>query len=151
MSKAVVARESALRINPAVKIVAHHANIKATEYGPEFFKTFQLVRASDGLIRSIHIGVAPGPHRRHTRSASALHPDHIRDHIRAAPGPHRRHTRSALAPHPVHTRSTSASHHAHIGASLGARFTSAPDSAEAVSMDGLPRSHARRSLSIDRS
>lgn len=42
-SKAMIARESALRFNPDCKIVAHHGNIKDNQFGLQFFKSFSLV------------------------------------------------------------------------------------------------------------
>lgn len=45
-----VARESALRFDPSANIVAHHANIKSSEFGPDFFRKFTLVmNALDNL------------------------------------------------------------------------------------------------------
>jgi len=55
-SKAQVARQSALNFNPHVRIVAHHANIKTNEYGPEYFKQFSLVmNALDNLDARRHV------------------------------------------------------------------------------------------------
>ncbi|KAG2182557.1 hypothetical protein INT43_007488, partial [Umbelopsis isabellina] len=49
-SKAHVAKESALRFNPSVNIVSHHANIKDKEFSIEWFKGFDLVlNALDNL------------------------------------------------------------------------------------------------------
>jgi ubiquitin-like 1-activating enzyme E1 B len=48
MSKALVARESVLKINPDFDIIAHHKNIK--ELPISFFKQFQfLVMALDNV------------------------------------------------------------------------------------------------------
>jgi ubiquitin-like 1-activating enzyme E1 B len=56
LSKAEVARESALNFNPHAKIVAHHGNIKTNEYGPEYFKQFTLVmNALDNLDARRHV------------------------------------------------------------------------------------------------
>lgn len=45
-----VAKESALRFNPSVNIVSHHANIKDKEFSIEWFKAFDLVlNALDNL------------------------------------------------------------------------------------------------------
>jgi ubiquitin-like 1-activating enzyme E1 B len=55
-SKAKIARESALKFNPDVKIVAHHANIKSHEFGPDYFKQFTLVmNALDNLDARRHV------------------------------------------------------------------------------------------------
>jgi len=54
-----VARQSALNFNPHVRIVAHHANIKTNEYGPEYFKQFSLVmNALDNLGRTLPLFVS---------------------------------------------------------------------------------------------
>ncbi|KAF2761611.1 hypothetical protein EJ05DRAFT_507262 [Pseudovirgaria hyperparasitica] len=55
-SKALVAKESASRFNPAVKIVAHHANIKDPQFDVEWFKSFDLVfNALDNLEARRHV------------------------------------------------------------------------------------------------
>jgi ubiquitin-like 1-activating enzyme E1 B len=39
-----------MRFNPDVKIVAHHGNIKNSEFGPDYFRQFTLViNALDNL------------------------------------------------------------------------------------------------------
>lgn len=49
-SKAQVAREAALRFNPAARVTAHHKNIKSAEFGLDYFKRFTLVmNALDNL------------------------------------------------------------------------------------------------------
>lgn len=55
-SKSQVARESVLKMNPHVKIVAHHGNIKDPQFGAEFFKTFTIVmNALDNLDARRHV------------------------------------------------------------------------------------------------
>jgi ubiquitin-like 1-activating enzyme E1 B len=45
-----VAKQSGLRFNPTANIIAHHANIKSSEFGPSFFSKFDLVlNALDNL------------------------------------------------------------------------------------------------------
>jgi len=55
-SKAKVARESALRFNPAANIVAHHESIMASKFNHEFFQSFDLVlNALDNLPARRHV------------------------------------------------------------------------------------------------
>ncbi|KAK0639074.1 hypothetical protein B0T16DRAFT_422371 [Cercophora newfieldiana] len=55
-SKALVAKEAAQRFNPNVKIVAHHANIKDTEFNIGWFSSFNLVfNALDNLEARRHV------------------------------------------------------------------------------------------------
>lgn len=55
-SKALVAKESALRINPALDIVAHHANIFAPDYDLSYFEGFDIVlNALDNLKARNHV------------------------------------------------------------------------------------------------
>ncbi|KAF7561844.1 hypothetical protein G7046_g2292 [Stylonectria norvegica] len=55
-SKALVAKEVALRFNPSVKIVAHHANIKDSEFTVSWFRGFKLVfNALDNLEARRHV------------------------------------------------------------------------------------------------
>ncbi|KAI1328560.1 hypothetical protein F5Y16DRAFT_398251 [Xylariaceae sp. FL0255] len=55
-SKALVAKEAAERFNPNVKIIAHHANIKDTQFSLEWFKKFTLVfNALDNLEARRHV------------------------------------------------------------------------------------------------
>lgn len=41
--KSLVAREAVLKLNPKASIVAHHGNVKAEEFGMDFFQSFDLV------------------------------------------------------------------------------------------------------------
>ncbi|KAL1918225.1 uncharacterized protein VTP21DRAFT_3491 [Calcarisporiella thermophila] len=55
-SKAQVARESALRFNPSVEIIAHHANIKDAKFNVEWFKRFDIVmNGLDNLDARRHV------------------------------------------------------------------------------------------------
>ncbi|KAH8706521.1 hypothetical protein BGZ61DRAFT_222642 [Ilyonectria robusta] len=55
-SKALVAKEVAQRFNPSVKIVAHHANIKDTEFSVSWFREFHIVfNALDNLEARRHV------------------------------------------------------------------------------------------------
>ncbi|KAK3297821.1 uncharacterized protein B0H64DRAFT_132239 [Chaetomium fimeti] len=55
-SKALVAKEVAEKFNPAVKIVAHHANIKDAEFSIEWFSSFRIVfNALDNLEARRHV------------------------------------------------------------------------------------------------
>ncbi|CAG8457443.1 10487_t:CDS:10 [Diversispora eburnea] len=55
-SKAQVARESALKFNPNVNIIAHHANIKDLKFNVEWFKGFDIVmNALDNLDARRHV------------------------------------------------------------------------------------------------
>ena len=55
-SKAAVAREAALAFNPDAEITAHHGNIKAEEFGLNFFKQFDLVlNALDNVAARQHV------------------------------------------------------------------------------------------------
>ncbi|KAK0706997.1 hypothetical protein B0T26DRAFT_744069 [Lasiosphaeria miniovina] len=55
-SKALVAKEAAQRFNPDVKIVAHHANIKDSEFNIEWFDGFTIVfNALDNLEARRHV------------------------------------------------------------------------------------------------
>ena len=54
--KSVVARESALRICPDARIVAHHGNVKDAQFGPEFLRQFSVVlNALDNLDARRHM------------------------------------------------------------------------------------------------
>jgi ubiquitin-like 1-activating enzyme E1 B len=54
--KALVAKEVAANFNPNVEIVAHHANIKDTRFGVEWFRAFDLVfNALDNLEARRHV------------------------------------------------------------------------------------------------
>ena len=56
MSKAEVAKESALKFNPEAKIVAHHDDVMQTKYGPEYIKQFTFVlNALDNLAARRHV------------------------------------------------------------------------------------------------
>jgi ubiquitin-like 1-activating enzyme E1 B len=51
-----VAKESALKFNPNVKIVAYHDNIKDIKFNVEWFKSFDLVfNALDNLEARRHV------------------------------------------------------------------------------------------------
>lgn len=55
-SKAQVAREMALGFNPRAEIVAHHNNIKAEQYGLDYFRGFDLVlNALDNIDARRHV------------------------------------------------------------------------------------------------
>ncbi|KAF7543048.1 hypothetical protein G7Z17_g11062 [Cylindrodendrum hubeiense] len=55
-SKALVAKEVAQRFNPSVKIVAHHANIKDTEFSVSWFREFRIAfNALDNLEARRHV------------------------------------------------------------------------------------------------
>lgn len=55
-SKALVAKEVAQKFNPNVKIVAHHANIKDSEFTVQWFKGFNLIfNALDNLEARRHV------------------------------------------------------------------------------------------------
>lgn len=55
-SKAKVAREASLRINPKAKIVAHHANVKEDQFDVDFFKSFDCVlNGLDNLEARRHV------------------------------------------------------------------------------------------------
>ncbi|KAL2160152.1 hypothetical protein VTH06DRAFT_1807 [Thermothelomyces fergusii] len=55
-SKALVAKEVAEKFNPAVKIVAHHANIKDAQFGIDWFGGFRIVfNALDNLEARRHV------------------------------------------------------------------------------------------------
>ncbi|KAM0520108.1 hypothetical protein ACHAPE_003383 [Trichoderma viride] len=55
-SKALVAKEAAQRFNPNVKIVAHHANIKDSEFSVPWFRDFKIVfNALDNLDARRHV------------------------------------------------------------------------------------------------
>ncbi|EPS43290.1 hypothetical protein H072_2702 [Dactylellina haptotyla CBS 200.50] len=55
-SKALVAKETASKFNPNVKLTAYHANIKEPTFNVEWFKTFSLVfNALDNLDARRHV------------------------------------------------------------------------------------------------
>ncbi|TYZ60858.1 hypothetical protein PybrP1_011451 [[Pythium] brassicae (nom. inval.)] len=55
-SKSLVAREIALRFNPNARITAHHGNIKASQFGIEYFEQFALVlNALDNVDARKHV------------------------------------------------------------------------------------------------
>ncbi|AEO61515.1 hypothetical protein MYCTH_2311735 [Thermothelomyces thermophilus ATCC 42464] len=55
-SKALVAKEVAEKFNPAVKIVAHHANIKDAQFSIDWFGSFRIVfNALDNLEARRHV------------------------------------------------------------------------------------------------
>ncbi|MCJ1354879.1 MAG: E1 ubiquitin-activating protein uba2 [Icmadophila ericetorum] len=55
-SKALVAKETALKFNPNVKIEAHHANIKDPQFGVDWLQTFTIVfNALDNLDARRHV------------------------------------------------------------------------------------------------
>lgn len=55
-SKALVAKETAQKFNPRVKIVAHHANIKEPHFNVEWFKGFNIVfNALDNMDARRHV------------------------------------------------------------------------------------------------
>lgn len=54
--KALVAREIALRFNPKARITAHHGNIKASQFGIDYFQQFALVlNALDNVDARKHV------------------------------------------------------------------------------------------------
>lgn len=54
--KAIVAKEAASKFNPAVNIVAYHANIKDEKFSPRWFKEFDIVyNALDNLEARRHV------------------------------------------------------------------------------------------------
>ncbi|KAH8883418.1 hypothetical protein GQ53DRAFT_663839 [Thozetella sp. PMI_491] len=54
--KALVAKEAAHKFNPGVKILAHHANIKDSEFGVEWFGSFKVVfNALDNVEARRHV------------------------------------------------------------------------------------------------
>lgn len=56
MAKALVAKDSAQKFNPHVKIVAYHDNIKDAKFNVEWFKQFQMVfNALDNLDARRHV------------------------------------------------------------------------------------------------
>mmetsp|Transcript_17796 Transcript_17796/g.23061 ORF Transcript_17796/g.23061 Transcript_17796/m.23061 type:complete len:668 (-) Transcript_17796:312-2315(-) len=55
-SKSQVARDAILKFNPKAKVIAHHGNIKTSEFGVHFFKKFNLVmNALDNLDARRHV------------------------------------------------------------------------------------------------
>ncbi|QDS74678.1 hypothetical protein FKW77_009563 [Venturia effusa] len=55
-SKAMVAKETACRFNPHVKIEAYHANVMDAQFNVEWFKTFQIVfNALDNIAARSHV------------------------------------------------------------------------------------------------
>ncbi|KAL2195950.1 hypothetical protein P885DRAFT_70086 [Corynascus similis CBS 632.67] len=55
-SKALIAKEVAEKFNPAVKIVAHHANIKDAQFNIDWFSSFRIVfNALDNLEARRHV------------------------------------------------------------------------------------------------
>ncbi|KAH8556244.1 hypothetical protein BGW37DRAFT_5317 [Umbelopsis sp. PMI_123] len=57
-SKALVAKESALKFNSSANIISHHANIKDKEFSVEWFKGFDLVlNALDNLDARRHVNM----------------------------------------------------------------------------------------------
>ncbi|MCJ1433454.1 E1 ubiquitin-activating protein uba2 [Xylographa pallens] len=55
-SKALVAKESAAKFNPSVKLEAYHANIKDSRFNVDWFQTFDLVfNALDNLEARRHV------------------------------------------------------------------------------------------------
>ncbi|BBN01562.1 ubiquitin-like 1-activating enzyme E1 B [Marchantia polymorpha subsp. ruderalis] len=56
MSKAQVAREAVLRFRPDVEIVAHHANVKSSQFNVEYFQQFSIVlNGLDNLDARRHV------------------------------------------------------------------------------------------------
>jgi len=56
MSKSKIAREAVLKYNPHANIIAHHGDIKSQEFGPQYFKQFDLVmNALDNLSARRHV------------------------------------------------------------------------------------------------
>lgn len=55
-SKALVAKDTATRFNPSVKIEAHHANVKETQFSVEWFRGFNIVfNALDNMEARRHV------------------------------------------------------------------------------------------------
>ncbi|CAI5738580.1 unnamed protein product [Hyaloperonospora brassicae] len=55
-SKALVAKEIAMRFNPRATVVAHHGNVKSSEFGVEYFRQFTLVfNALDNVDARKHV------------------------------------------------------------------------------------------------
>ncbi|KAK4690428.1 ubiquitin-like 1-activating enzyme E1 B, partial [Lecanoromycetidae sp. Uapishka_2] len=55
-SKALVAKESAAKFNPHIKLEAHHANIKDSQFNVEWFQSFNIVfNALDNLDARRHV------------------------------------------------------------------------------------------------
>lgn len=55
-SKALVAKDTALKFNPRVKIEAHHANIKDSQFNVEWFRGFNIVfNALDNMEARRHV------------------------------------------------------------------------------------------------
>lgn len=55
-SKALVAKDTAIKFNPRVKIEAHHANIKETQFNVEWFRGFNIVfNALDNMEARRHV------------------------------------------------------------------------------------------------
>jgi ubiquitin-like 1-activating enzyme E1 B len=55
-SKALVARDTAQKFNPNVKIIAHHANIKDPQFNIDWFRSFRIVfNALDNLEARRHV------------------------------------------------------------------------------------------------
>lgn len=55
-SKALVAKETAQKFNPRVKIEAHHANIKESQFNVDWFKSFNIVfNALDNMEARRHV------------------------------------------------------------------------------------------------
>lgn len=95
-----VAKESALRFNPDVNIIAHHGNVKNHDFGPDYFKKFTLVmNALDNLgtsfspsfISFIRCSPSRQPslhryrttsHRKWNRWLSRTSPSHLTRHHR---------------------------------------------------------------------
>ncbi|KAI6784291.1 Ubiquitin-activating enzyme E1-like protein [Emericellopsis cladophorae] len=59
-SKALVAKDAARKFNPKVNIVAHHANIKDTQFNVSWFRDFRVVfNALDNLEARRHVNKIP--------------------------------------------------------------------------------------------
>lgn len=55
-SKAIIAKESVLLFNPRCNIVAHHGNIKHPNFGPDYFKKFNIaINALDNVDARKHV------------------------------------------------------------------------------------------------
>lgn len=55
-AKALVAKETAQKFNPRVKIEAHHANVKETRFNVEWFRSFNIVfNALDNMDARRHV------------------------------------------------------------------------------------------------
>ncbi|RQM18108.1 hypothetical protein DD237_000420 [Peronospora effusa] len=55
-SKALVAKEIAMKFNPKAKVTAHHGNIKSSQFGLEYFQQFSLVlNALDNVDARKHV------------------------------------------------------------------------------------------------